>query len=178
MASLESLKKDVDKLLESQMVFNSKDLNTLTKKEKSGWYFDHDKFKEITFITKRALLADKIRLYIGVRDSHSMYLRFVTNYHGSSWVFAESIIFIVDGEKYEFELKENSRDVTSMANVVEKYDTSVDENIYKILQKIANSDSKVEYRFRGKYVADRSLSEKQKQGIKETLEFFEFLKSQ
>lgn len=153
------------------------DLNSLTKSDKRGWYFKRDKFKGITFITKRSLATNKTRLYIGVKDTGDMYLRFKNNYIGSYWVFADKITFLIDGEKLSYEPLASGTDVSTSANVTEYFDTPVNENLLNILQKIANSKEQVEFQFSGKSTASSKITENQKQGIKETLEFYERLKA-
>ena len=153
-------------------------LGSLSKADKKGWYFRHDKFKEITYVTKRSLVSNKTRLYIGVRDNNQMFLRFRNDYHGSYWVFADKITFMIDGKKYSYIPNASGTDVSTSADVTEYFDTAVDESLYEILQKIAESTSDVEFQFTGKSSATSRITKNQKQGIKETLDFFERLKAE
>src|SRR5690606_14324578 len=71
---------DANKLLESQMKFKAIDLNSLDKKERKDWVFNHDKFKEVTFVKYKVKYMEQnydfnVYPYIVVNDDGYMYMR-------------------------------------------------------------------------------------------------------
>lgn len=175
------LKKDISKkvfnlteinFVDSQAV----DLSTLDKTERKPWDIKHDKFKEITYIKSKNYSGSRFYPYIGVKDNGYMYMRLKASFNSSAWVFVEKIIFLIDGEKIEFNPVSQNRDVSLNARVQETFDTPVDAHIYTLLQKIANSTNDIEYRLQGKRTVDFKLKPKEKQIIKETLELYDRLK--
>lgn len=153
------------------------DINTLTSKEKKGWVFNTDKFENITYIQKKWSETARIYPYIGI-DNNNMYLRLVTEYRGDDWIFYEKIIFLIDGERYDFVPSKPDRKVVGNTAVAvsERADTYVDKNVFDLLTKIATAKTRVEYRLQGNFTANRKLSSKDLDFIKETLDFYERLK--
>lgn len=152
------------------------DINTLSRKEQREWRIKEDKFKGTVFIKDKKIhsLGREVYPYISIKNGY-MYLRFVVRYTGSSWVFFDKVIFLIDGKKYEF-VPSTPKTKIINTGVSEHSDTYVDKAVFNLLQKIANAKN-VEYRLEGsKGVRDKKLGGLDLKGIKETLEFYERLK--
>lgn len=114
--------------------------------------------------------------YIG-QNSSSTWLRLKCNYTGDDWVFFEKIIFVVDGEKYTkyFNYRDIHRD-NDAGDVWEVADFAPDNSDIKMLEAIANSTETI-IRFEGDDRRfDMTVKSDDKQGIKDVLTAYEFLK--
>lgn len=133
-----------------------------------------DKFKKITFITGKKALAWNFRFYpyISIKEG-LVRLRLHNEYSGKDWIFFDTVKFIVDGKDYEYSAGTTDTQVSS--GVYETSDVVADDNIKTILENIANSSSKVEYRLTGKYYKDLVLTEKEKELVKRTLQLYQEL---
>ncbi|MBR6506093.1 MAG: hypothetical protein IKT37_00635 [Clostridia bacterium] len=115
--------------------------------------------------------------YIGMNDNN-IWLRIVCNYTGSNWLFFEKITYHIDGENsYEFfDYFDVTRDNDS-GDVWEYVDRLAEESEIELLWAIANSEKTI-IRFEGdnKY-RDFTVSEKDKEAIRQTLTAYEILKN-
>ena len=107
--------------------------------------------------------------YIGVKGD-STWLRFLVNYTGDNWVFFEKIIFSVDGEnttKY-FSYYDVTRD-NGGGDVWEYVDIPVGDSEIELLREIADSKTTI-VRFQGDdYRHDFTITQADKNAIKEIL---------
>lgn len=97
------------------------------------------------------------------------------SYFGDSWIFYDSIIFNIDGEKYVIsptELKEPRREVAeigvweSSVLLYNRYET--------LINKIINSNKTI-MRLSGKYNEDFIITEEQKQAMQRMLNYYKFV---
>lgn len=114
--------------------------------------------------------------YIG-QNSSGTWLRLKCNYTGDDWVFFTKITFLVDGEKYTkyFDYFDVERD-NDHGDVWEVADFAPGDADIKMLEAIADSSETI-VRFEGdsKYY-DLTIKSADKQGIKDVLAAYEFVK--
>ena len=114
--------------------------------------------------------------YIGKRDSGYTWMNIRYHYTGDRWVFYDTITIVVDGEKYykSFDYGEVSRDNDSEVWEV-AHEESNSSNI-AMLEAIANSRETI-VRFEGDDKRkDFTISAADKQGIKDVLAAYEYMK--
>ena len=154
----------------------------------SNMYLDEDKVQNIQFYYPKAFkfysdgkwAADRrcfVLPYIG-RNEDSIWLRLVFNYTGGDWVFFETIIYAVDDERYTdtFDYYDVVRD-NGGSDVWEYVDTRAYELDVEMLWEIADSTETI-VRFEGSdYYYDFTVSETDKQAIREVLTAYEALKA-
>ncbi len=152
----------------------------------SNMYLDEDKVQNIQFYYPKAFkfysdgkwAADRrcfVLPYIG-RNEDSIWLRLVCNYTGGDWVFFEKIIYAVDDERYTdtFDYYDVVRD-NGGSDVWEYVDTRAYELDVEMLWEIADSTETI-VRFEGSdYYYDFTVSETDKQAIREVLTAYEAL---
>lgn len=145
-------------------------LNSQTDKvEGITWY--HSK-NEPKYINSRSYVFP----YIGQTNSRTI-LRLKCNYTGDNWIFYEKIIFLVDGEKYTkyFDYYDIRRD-NDYGDVWEVADFIPSDSDIKMLEAIANSSETI-VRFEGDDKrSDMTIKSADKQGIKDVLSAYEYLK--
>ena len=116
--------------------------------------------------------------YIGERNGQ-YWLRCKVDYANDEWVFFTSVIFSVDGVKrdtIEFDYGDVTRDTAFGAKLYEAADFAPTDAQIEILRDIANSEKTI-IRFQGSnYYYDFTISAKDKQGIKDVLDAYEYLK--
>lgn len=113
--------------------------------------------------------------YLGT-EGNSIWLRFVCNYTNDNWVFFERITFACDDERYykTFSYYDVVRD-NDGGEVWEYMDMDVNAYEIEILEAIASS-SKTVIRFEGdEYVYDFTVSKKDKEAIRFTLDLYYLL---
>jgi len=116
--------------------------------------------------------------YIGLNSSSSwLCIRF--NYTGNSWIFWENLTIVADGEKfYEFVsyfdvTRDNDGDVWEYYDLCLPYNAGMDNADIEMLQAIANSSETI-IRFQGdNYYYDLTVTETDKQMIRDTLALYE-----
>lgn len=137
---------------------------------------NEDEFKQITFFrdprTPNYTNVNFIYPYIGKKDDH-YWLRLQLQYASDDWLFISKGILLIDGE--QFTITGNwERDNNS--GIWEWLDMSVGETERIILDRLANSESaKIRYEGR-QYYNDRTITKKEKDIIKKTLEIYDNLK--
>lgn len=113
--------------------------------------------------------------YIG-QDSSKVWLRLKYNYTGQNWIFFDSIIINIDGDKYEKSFNYFDIDRDNMYNVWETADVSPTNEDIEMLKKISSS-TKTIVRFQGdNNHYDFIISSDDKNSIKEVLTAYETLK--
>lgn len=156
------------KLPEFKKVIFSK----VDKEKLKDFKVNEDKFKNSVFINHKKNTGNRIRIYIGI-NSNEAFLRLVSDYHGSDWIFMNQVILLIDGNKYKYEISNPVRDIVSGSGVKEKSDALVNAELEVIVKAIAGSKGKVEIRFSGENkVEDFTLSQREINCIQETLDIF------
>ena len=134
-----------------------------------------DEFEGTTFYTdSRAPNYTNINFiypYIGQKEDN-YWLRLKFQYSADDWLFIKNATLLIDGEQFtitgNWERDNNSR-------IWEWLDMQVGINELSILSKLANSESaKVRYEGR-KYYDDRTITSKEKDIIKKTLDIYKDL---
>lgn len=132
--------------------------------EKITWFLHKDLKKEF---------RTNIQLYFGKPDNNSPYLRMKTTYHSDTWLFIHSMIIVIDDIQYPFKNIKFERDNSS--SIWEWNDMLVENNLIYLLKNIANSKKTV-IRFEGRqYHKDYTVTEKEKQAIKDVLDAYSAL---
>ena len=115
---------------------------------------------------------DFIYPYIGEKGDR-FWLRLKMQYEADDWLFIDNAIFLVDGEKYP--VSGNWERDNDGGRIWEWLDLPVEPSGVMLLEKIANSQT-TKVRFVGnKYHNDRTLTKKEKDIIKNTLEIYQAL---
>lgn len=155
------------------------DVSKIPSEKLKNFNYNQDKFTGSTFFTHKKS-GNRIKLYIGC-NKENVYLRFVCVYEGSEWVFIKSIVFLIDGEKFEFIPSNSSRDVINSSvgvRVKERIDEAVNENDLKLMNAIANTKNDIDVRFEGEKIRDDKFLKKIAIHFKETLELYDYLKNE
>jgi predicted nuclease with TOPRIM domain len=157
---------------EQKIAQATKSLNKTTDKMESiDWYdyFNLNGEEEIFQDTKGLIKA-----YIGVWNDKILF-RFKMKYFGRDWLFIRSVLFKVDDETFEltYDFLDDWERNNSSGYVWEWKDVLVNQYIWKLINKIANSN-KATMRFRGtQYNRDRDISYKEKAALKEIIRAYE-----
>ena len=116
--------------------------------------------------------------YIG-EQSGNYWLRCKVDYAANDWVFFTQIVINIDGVKRDtinFDYGDVTRDTNVGAKLCEVADFAPDNNQIQLLTDIANSQKTI-IRFQGSdYYYDFTVPDKDKQGIKDVLAAYEYLK--
>lgn len=116
--------------------------------------------------------------YIG-EQSGNYWLRCKVDYAANDWVFFTQIVINIDGVKRDtinFDYSDVTRDTVLGGKLWEAADFAPDNNRIQLLTDIANSQKTV-IRFQGSdYYYDFTVPDKDKQGIKDVLAAYEYLK--
>lgn len=135
-----------------------------------------DKFTNITTISLKKNDSKRLQFYINVNQGKASFF-IETSYYGKEWIFLNSIIFLVDNERIEYQLNNVKREVIYGSGISEITGIYVDENIFKALEKISNTTSDVVVRYGGeKNNFDFKINKYMKQALKETLDFYTLVK--
>lgn len=110
--------------------------------------------------------------YIGNKEGQ-YWLRLRFQYASDSWLFINSAILMIDGEKFDIDGNwERDHD----SDIWEWLDIPVEDKEYQILKKIADSKTtKIRY-IGNQYHDDRTITAKEKEIIKKTLEIYDIVK--
>lgn len=116
--------------------------------------------------------------YIGERDGH-YWLRCKVDYAANDWVFFTQIVVNIDGVKRDtisFDYGDVTRDTAFGAKLSEVADFAPDNSQIQLLSDVANSQKTI-IRFQGSdYNYDFVVPDKDKQGIKDVLAAYDYLK--
>lgn len=170
------IEKDIEEVKSAQFAgVKYKDLSTIDSKELKKFEIDKDKFKDKTIIKRKwvSTIAD-VYPYISLFEGE-MFLRLKINYSGRDWVFFKKVIFLVDGEKFEFIPTLTDTNIGSSATVYEYSDTRIDSKTLLLVEKIANAKT-VEYQLNGKYTADRKMKSNAIEYFKSIVDLYNQLK--
>lgn len=145
---------------------------------------EKDEIKEITWykgITLEDVDYTGLMPYVGTKkekvfDTENVdvtWMRFYVAYEGKDWIFFDRLYFKTDKNTYEIPVQFRERQTKVLyGSVAEWYDVKVDKKLYDMLVDIANSD-KVLMRYEGQQNSkDRTITDKEKQNIKNMLDIF------
>lgn len=149
------------------------DFNSLDKTFKRKYRVEEDKFKKAMFLYDRVNLDYRLDPYISIKDN-VLRLRLKTRYSGKDWLFFTKVQFIIDGKDYSYNAESDERNV-HYGGVTESIDQTADENQIEILRAIVNASDKVNYRIDGKYSNDYTVSNYEKEHIKNVLDLYDLL---
>ena len=102
-------------------------------------------------------------------------LRFVIQYYSDDWLFIQKYMFSIDGEAFEYIPSEVKTDNGDGGMIWEWFDESADENLKTIMKAIANSKSAKIKMVGRQYFDIKTVTSKQKESIKKTLELYKLL---
>lgn len=146
-------------------------VNVLTKK--------YDDIKGINWYYSKKLRSSGsyMRLYMGQDKSGSVWLRLNMQYNGDDWIFFEHAYLSYDENTIEINFdKYNDKETDNgYGDVWEWIDVSVDSSIESFIKRLADGKSS-KWRVSGKYSKTYTLSEKEKEGLKEILLAYDVLK--
>jgi hypothetical protein len=136
---------------------------------------NHDKIERTTWYKNQVdntEYSSRIYTYLGEKDG-GYWMRFVIRYSASSWIFLESIKFLIDDERIDFNLNRfNVKRNNSSATIWESYDAPVGNKELAFLTMIGNSKN-AEMRFVGsKRSTDRKITNSEKKGIQIMVEAY------
>lgn len=152
--------------------------NAKTKMDK-----DYDKMRDITFYSPKCTPTFNTSghffiTYIGSTSAAEAF-HLVFNYAGQDWLFIESAILLIDGERYTIPLRGINREyVGYYTGLYEHADFVANDEQLEIMKKVAASKETI-IRLNGeKYYVEFKLSPNLKNGISETLDAYEGLKDE
>lgn len=134
---------------------------------KFTWY--QDKSSPI-YVNKNGFV-----LYFGVRDDGFVTdLKLQIQYYAEDWLFIQSYAFIVDTTNFSlYTFDRVDRDNGDGGMIWEWYDTSVGEDVMKIIKAISKS-KKVKIRFNGRqYYMDKTLTRSEINAVNNVLNIYE-----
>ena len=113
--------------------------------------------------------------YIGYNNT-SAWLCMQCDYVGSDWTFWDNLIFVIDGETHSKNVSYFDVDrQSSYPKVFEYYNCALDTTDIELFRKIADSKETI-IRFDGNYRYDLTVSESDKNAIRDVLELYDILK--
>lgn len=161
----EKIKKEKQRLANatSKMRKKTDDMNGIT------WY--HDK-NSPRYTNQNGFFA-----YIGTNNSSTPWLRLGIQYAADDWLFIEKYIIKVDDKTYNI-IEEKYGEIETdngSGGIWEWLDRSVDQDEFDIIKAVANGDN-VKIRYVGRqYYKDRTISNSQKQALKNVINAYESL---
>lgn len=162
-----------EKETEKQKKLAKEKLSNATKKLRSSY----DDIKGITWYrdkgTPEYANYTSFHLYMGKEKYGKPWLRFRIQYSADDWLFIESFVIKTAYGSYTIDTKygEVERDNGS-GGIWEWYDISLDNKTYQIVKSVIDSKD-VKLRHVGKqYHKDRTISEKEKQGLQNILDAY------
>lgn len=176
--SSNTVKKDSVQLAQEQAIKDSI-ANVLKQEKKEAeqklktFKKNEDEFNETTFYrdprTPNYTNVNFIYPYIG-QQGNNYWLRLKFQYASDDWLFIKRGILLIDGEKYTIN---GVWDRDNNSGIWEWLDIQVGVNERIILDRLANSES-AKVRYEGtQYRKDRTITSKEKDIIKNTLEIFD-----
>lgn len=166
------IKAYLEKIKTQKLVQNKKsDLSKLPPELLKKFHQYTDKFSLTTFLTHKK--TDN--LYIAVKNDVP-YLKFKIIYSGKDWVFMKKIIFLIDGQNFEYIPIDVKRDVVLGSGVTEKVEETVTEAYLPLINAIANATTDINIRFEGDKIRDQVYYKKIAIPFKETLELYNLFK--
>ena len=141
--------------------------------------FEEDEFGDRTWVyhttTPKYTNRNSIHLYFQKdNNGHASNLRFRVQYESGDWLFIKNMIFNIDGENMQFIPDDMETDCGYGGRIWEWCDESAAYN-QELINKIANAKT-VKVKFNGRqYYNTKTMSSKELQAFKETLEYYKAL---
>lgn len=139
-----------------------------------------DEFEQVTWYKtapfQNGNLSNKFYVYVG-ESSTNVWTRIYICYSGEDWIFFDKVIILIDGDPFELPFEEYTNKKTEVVSggVYEWIDIQGDE--YQILLNRIIMAETVKIKLSGKYSYSWKLSSTEKQGIKDALYGYYYLKS-
>ncbi len=156
--------------------FKKVNFDSIPKEKFKNFRTSYDKFKKSGFVSHKKN-KELFEVYLNINKEAS-HIRIKSRYFGSSWLFVEKIIFLIDGEQMELEFLYPETEVVrgSGVNVEEITDQAVLKDSQKLLDAIYKSKNDIEIRFDGtKGVRDYVIKQKDLAPIRETIDLYNSL---
>jgi hypothetical protein len=149
-------------------------LQKLPKEIVKNYRIINDKFEHATNIFSKSSDGAKIKLNIKITDDQCI-LRLYSFYSASTWLFIDSISFLINGETYKIEsINSANKQIGIGQGIAERTYTIVDNELLRVVGKIIDSKVPVEVRFHGNNeYFDFKLSKKNIAAMKETLALYQ-----
>lgn len=141
--------------------------------------FSEDEFNDRTWVyhstTPKYTNRNSIHLYFQKdADNQASNLRFRVQYEAGDWLFIKNMIFNVDGENITFIPDDMETDCGNGGRIWEWCDEAAQYN-QELVNKIANAKT-VKVKFNGRqYYDTKTMSSKELQAFKETLDYYKAL---
>ncbi len=165
----EKSKIEKDRLEKERLTNATKKLRTKYDDIKGiTWYYDKGTPKYNNY--------NSFHLYLGKEKTEKPWLRVKIQYTSDDWLFIKSYVIKTDSNSYTISTSygEVEKDNGS-GDIWEWYDVPMDNRLFKIVKDVINSKT-VKLRHNGKqYYKDRTISEKEKQGLQNILDAYEAL---
>lgn len=135
-----------------------------------------DEFESITYYQDKSspkfVNQNGIFLYFTVnKEGQASNLRFRIQYYSTDWLFVEKVVFLIDGETFEYASGVWERDNSS--EIWEYNDSRVDLDSYLLIDRLILSKD-VKVRFIGRqYHKDMAFSNTQRSAMKRVLEIYQ-----
>lgn len=132
------------------------------------WYYDKG--------TPQYTNYNSFHLYMGKEKTGKPWLRFRIQYTAEDWLFIQSYVIKTDNDSYTISTSYGEVETDNgSGDIWEWYDVPIDNRLYNIVKDVIRSKS-VKLRHNGKqYYKDRTISEKEKQGLQNILDAYEAL---
>ncbi|MDO9512070.1 MAG: hypothetical protein Q7J34_09945 [Bacteroidales bacterium] len=163
-AKMENKKAEKERLANAtkKLRFRYDDINDIT------WYYDKG--------TPQYTRYKSFHLYMGKEKTGRPWLRFRIQYAGDNWLFIQSYIIKTDNDSYTISTSYGEVETDhGSSGIWEWYDVTMDNRLYNIVKDVIKSKT-VKLRHIGKqYYKDRTITEKEKQGLQNILDAYEAL---
>jgi hypothetical protein len=123
------------------------DLNKATKEDLKKFYVETDKFTKNTIIQFKRTSGTRLNLILQISEGKAL-LALRTYYRGPNWLFINNVDFLINNNKYSYQVNEGDRDV-QLGYITETYLNFVDEDLLSILNSVANTENDIDVRFDG-----------------------------
>jgi hypothetical protein len=132
------------------------------------WYYDKG--------TPQYTNYNSFHLYMGKEKTGQPWLRFRIQYTADDWLFIQSYVIKTDNDSYTISTSYGEVETDhGSGDIWEWYDVPMDNSLYNIVQDVIKSKS-VKVRHNGKqYYKDRTITQKEKQGLQNMLDAYEAL---
>lgn len=132
------------------------------------WYYDKG--------TPQYTNYNSFHLYMGKEKTGKPWLRFRIQYTADDWLFIQSYVIKTDNDSYTISTSYGEVETDhGSGDIWEWYDVPMNNRLYNIVKDIIKSKT-VKLRHNGKqYYKDRTITEKEKQGLQNMLDAYEAL---
>ena len=151
-------------------------LHNLPKESLKNYRILYDKFEHTTNIFSKSSDGANIKINIKIKGNEC-FLRLYSFYSSDSWLFVDTIYFLINNETYKIgNIDSSTREVGTGLGIVERNYINIDEDLLNVIKKIFDSPSQIDIRFSGKErYQDFKLSKKNIAAMKETLDLYNLL---